>query len=79
MKILNDEKHIETILLRFKELITERISPEELSETLDEVIFKYAMYILEDTSAVGNLQQERDELYWLKMLRDLFITKKIQS
>lgn len=79
MEILNDKKHIETILSRFKELITHDTTPDMLSETLDEVIFKYAIYNLKYSDTPGKMDEECDELYWLKMLRDLFITKDIQS
>ena len=77
MKILNSEKHLDAIMHSFKELITDQTSPDMLSETLDEILFKYTSYILMDRDAVGNLQPERNELYWLKTLRDLFIIKDL--
>jgi hypothetical protein len=77
MEIKSDKKYIEPIISRFREIITSESSAGELCEVLDNVLFKYAMWVLQDRPN-GLDGPEPNELYLLKMLRDMFITKELQ-
>lgn len=78
MEIKSDKKHIEPIISRFREIITSESSAGELCLMLDNVLFKYSMYLLEDKETLCQDGRELIELHLLKMLRDMFITKELQ-
>lgn len=76
MEIKSGKKDIESIITRFREIITSESSAGELCEVLDNVLFKYTMCVLQDRpNGLDGL--EPNELYLLKMLRDMFITKEL--
>ena len=73
MKILDNKEGIETCVQRFRELITDTIGIDMLVEGIDEIMYEYAQYAILDNELASNRKSEATKLYYLKMLRDLFI------
>lgn len=67
-----ETKQIQLFLDRFKEFITKEVDTDVVFEILDEVMFEYASYVLKDTGICGGSETESTNLYFLKVLRDLF-------
>ena len=72
MKILDNKEDIKTCVERFEAMISSDIFTSDIFEVLDNVLYAYSMYCIEenmDTDIVLN------NLSCLKSLRDLFIEK----
>ena len=75
MKILDKEKDIEVCVARFRNMLEDQYGIDLLVERLDSIHCKYSQYALNDSVLGGNRNKESNELWLLKDLRDLFITK----
>jgi len=73
MKILDNEKDIDTCTSRFREIIEDQYHVNSLAEKLDSIHFKYSQYVLNDQELGSNRLIESNELLLLKQLRDIFI------
>lgn len=70
-----EKNQIQEITDKFQNLITVEVVAADISNTLDDVIFKYTQYLLEDEEACGANEEAAEQLYFLKLLRDVLRNK----
>ena len=75
MKILTDND-VAICLEKFRHLIEKEIPISDLFKLLDDVMYKYSRYVLEDADRCGSMKIESAELYYLRLLRALFILEE---
>ena len=76
LKTLKDILRNKEQLDKLSNLLNVEVSPLELSEILDNILFQYATYIISDEEIIGASEDAPNQLCWLKRLRDLLRNKE---
>jgi len=70
-----EAKQIQEITDKFKNLIAVEVEAVELSNILDDIIFEYTQYLVQDEYACGGNEKAGEQLRSLKQIRDILRNK----
>lgn len=72
---MSEKERIDNCIERFRNLIVEHIDMADLHDRIDDVMIQYAVYSMRDRDTGNDKESEANNIYFLKMLRDILKEK----